>query len=247
MLVVACYLWFDPIWRHNDAFVYGPQHVRQLQKAVAKNLTVPHEFACITDRPHMFDGDKDIRPIPIDKSKHIPGTEFVKLMTFHPLGKELIGQRVFQLDLDTVIVGNIDTIVDRDEDVVVWRNPTRIPYENPKVPGRPYYNGSVILHRCGSWPAVWNYNTKLHGISGVRDTQVWMSKVLGPNAPYWDGNDGIYRLGREDTPGSGVFGELPENAKIVTFPGDQGKPWLPAVRRANPWIEQYWELPLEMA
>jgi len=247
MLTVACYLWTDPVWKHSGTFLYNPGHVRQLQKAVAKNLTIPHEFVCITDKPHAFDADRDIRPVPIDRTKHIPGTEYVKLMTFHPLSRELIGERVFQLDLDTVIVGNLDQLVDRGEDVVVWRNPTRLPYDNPVVASRPYYNGSVILHRCGTWPAVWNFNTKMP--NRPRDTQVWMSQVLGPNAPYWDGNDGIYRLAREDTPGSGVSGELPANARIVTFPGDMGKPWLPEVRKANPWIEKYWpeEVSLEVA
>lgn len=239
MLTVACYLWSDPLWRHTDAFQYGPHHVRQLQKQVAKNLTVPHEFVCITDRPHMFDADKNVRAIPINREKHIPGTEFVKLMTFHPDGKNLIGERVLQLDLDTVIVGNIDPIVDRGEDVVVWRNPSRVPYDNPSVASRPFYNGSVILHRCGTWPAVWHFNTQMPNRT-VRDTQVWMSFVLGPNAPYWDQSDGIYRLGREDTPGSGIVGDLPANARIVSFVGSEHKPWLPKVRQANRWLEQYW-------
>jgi hypothetical protein len=239
MLTVAAYLWFDEHWRHNGAFTYGPEHVRLLKSMVSKNLTVPHEFVCITDRPHLFDGDAGIRAIPLDKSTHVPGTEFVKLMTFHPMGGEMIGKRVLQLDLDTIVCGSLDEIVDRNEELVVWRNPTRVPYDKPIKAGRPYYNGSVILHTCGTMPEIWR-SFDSERPPRVRDTQVWMSNMVGPHAPYWDGRDGIYRLGRADTPGSGVTGALPENARIVTFPGDMGKPWLPEVRAANPWIERYW-------
>lgn len=233
-LVVACYLWFDEHWRHNGAFTYGPEHVRLLRSMVAKNLTVPYEFACITDRPHLFD---DIRAIPIDKTTHVPNTEFVKLMTFHPQGRDIIGKRVLQLDLDTIVCGSLDEIVNRDDDLVVWRNPTRLPYNKP-IKARPYYNGSVILHRCGTMPFIWQtFNPRQFS---ARDTQVWMSSLIGPDAPYWDGSHGIYRIARDDTPGSGIDGELPSNARIVNFVGSEGKPWNPEVRRRNPWIAQYW-------
>ena len=240
MLTVACYLWYDPMWRHSGAFTYGARHVRLLRDMVAKNITVPYEFVCITDRPHLFANSPGIRAIMIDWTTHVPGTEFVKLMTFHPNGRQIIGERVLQLDLDTVIVNNIDKIVNRDEDLVVWRNPTRIPYANPAKSSRPYYNGSVILHRCGTHPEIWKVFDQKKPTPNVRDTQVWMSVLIGPDAPYWDDRDGIYRIARADTPGSGVSGLLPDNACIVTFPGDQGKPWLPEVRKANPWIADYW-------
>lgn len=242
-LVVACYMWRDPHWRHNNSFTYGPQHVNHLYRMVTKHLSLPHEFVCITDVPpdHSIERgfEPGIRLVPLDTSKHIPNTEFVKLMTFHPRAKELIGEKVLQLDLDTIICGSLDPIVSRDEDLVVWRNPTRIPYDNPIKKGRPYYNGSVILHKCGTMTEIWcAFQPEM--AKGVRDTQVWMSHLVGPNAPYWDASDGIYRLARADTPGSGIDGELPDNARIVCFVGSDHKPNRPELREAMPWIKSHW-------
>lgn len=236
MLVVACYLWRDPQWKHANRFQYGPEHVRHLRDMVRKNLTLPHEFACFTNVPL---GDDSIRVIPLDLTTHVEGTEFVKLQTFHPLGQKMIGERVLQLDLDTAIVRNIDPLVMRNDDLVVWRNPTRLPYDKPLKPSRPYYNGSVILHRCGTMPHLWQTFDRSHS-RFIRDTQVWMSNAIGPDMPYWDQSDGIYRLAREDTPGSGITGPLPDNARIVNFVGSEAKPWDVRIRAQYPWIADYW-------
>jgi len=239
-LTVATYWWTDPNpSKFNAKYQYTADDVRLLARQVTLNLSVPHEFVVLTDRPEAFADDAGIRAVPLDLTTHIPATEFVKLMTFHPDGRKLIGEKVLQIDLDTVIVGSLDSIVSRTADLVVWRNPSRVPWDNPTRPGRPYYNGSVILHRCGTLPQMWTRFDASRPPAGVRDTQVWMSNMFGPNLPYWDGNDGIYRLAREDTPGSGVWGTLPENARIVTFPGSEGKPWDARIAAANPWIAEY--------
>jgi hypothetical protein len=107
---------------------YTADHVRQLKDMVKANLTLPHEFEVITDQPELFDDDLDIRAILIDWATHVPKTCYVRLMTFHPQGQEIIGDKVLQIDLDTLIVGNIDHLVSRDEDLVLWRNPARLPW-----------------------------------------------------------------------------------------------------------------------
>jgi len=235
MLTVATYFWHDPAGKAK--FVYQPSDVRRLKAGVARHLTVPHEFAVITDRPHLFAGDADIRAIPLAMATHVPNTCFVRLFTFHPDGARLIGERVLVIDLDTLIVGNLDLIVERDEPLVLWRNPSRIPWDKPVMPGRPYYNTSMVLHRCGTMPSLWTRFSPLN--RHCRDDQWWLSDLLGPDMPHWDGSDGVYRLGRPDTPGSGVVGELPRNARVVTFPGSEGKWWAPEIAKANPWIEEH--------
>ena len=228
MLTVATFLWGDK---------YSLDDVRRLQRVVARHLSVPHEFAVITDRPHLFDGNVDIRAIPLDMTTHVDDTCFVRLMTFHPMGAELIGERVLQIDLDTLIVGNLDSLVERDEDLVLWRNPSRIPWEKPIKSGRPYYNTSLVLHCCGTMPHL--YERFDPGFPRCRDDQWWVSDMLGPGMPYWDDSDGVYRLGRPDTPGSGIMGSLPANARIVTFPGSEGKWTEPHIMTANPWIGEH--------
>jgi hypothetical protein len=255
MLLVGCYWWTDKQWSdvHSDGFHYKPHHVRHLKDMVKRNLTVPHEFVCITDQPHVFDADRDIRPVVLDRTTHVPGKEWAKLMTFHPNGRELFGgDKLLQLDLDGIVCGNLDPIVNRTEDIVVWRNPARVPWNFPKeFARRAFYNGSVILHSLGTEPCIWNefVPNATEVMEYLRDTQIWMSKMLGPEVPYWDANDGIYRLERDDTPGSGIAGPLPENARLVFFPGSAHKPWIPEVRAALPWIADYWpeEPALEVA
>ena len=285
--VVATYYW-TPDPGSKFAAPYSPDDVRRLQRMVAKNTTVPHQFAVITDRPELFCGDPDVRAIPIDWTTHVRGTCYVRLMTFHPKGREMIGDKVLQLDLDTLIVGNIDHLLNREEELVLWRQPTRLPWHDLDAEGRrayvienspdllpdlgsvdwrnasiayrdnhgnkryvinqlrTHYNTSLLLHRCGTLPKIWRgFFTIPRNPDGTpeaefKDDQWYLSKGYGMHCPYFDGaRDGVYRIGREDTPGSGVMGELPANACIVTFPGDKGKWTLPEVREANPWIAEY--------
>lgn len=235
-LVIACY-WWEPDPGSKFAAPYTPYDVRRLQKMVARHLTVPHRFVCITDQKHRFDDDTDIHAIPIDWATHKPGTCFVRLMTFHPEGRTLFGaDRILQLDLDTLIVGNIDHLVSRPEPVVLWKNPTW----RPERPGRSLYNTSVLFHRCGTMPRVWEVFLAADKRVPAKDDQWYLSALLGSTAPTFDGeHDGVYRLARDDTPGSGVDGALPNNACIVTFPGSEGKPDRPEILARNPWIAEH--------
>lgn len=238
MLTIATYWWTPQGQAASGYHAYTPDDVRLLQRMVARHLTVPHEFVVITDRPELFAEDEAIRAVAIDWTTHVPGTCFVRLMTFSPEAREKIGERVLQVDLDTVIVGNLDDLAARTENLVMWRNPARIPYEAPAKAGRPYYNTSILLHTTGTLPELWvgfNPQRPMH-----RDDQWYLSDALGPDVAHFDGeHDGVYRLAREDTPGSGVSGELPANARIVTFPGSEGKPTNPRIVAVNPWIAEF--------
>lgn len=236
MITILTYWWNEPGFPNT----YVSDDVKRLQRMVSQNTTVPHEFAVVTDRVELFADEPDIRAIPICWDKHVPRTCSVRLMTFHPEGASMIGERVFQMDLDTIVVGNIDAIVSRTEDTVLWRNPSRVPWDKPGRPQRPLYNGSFVSHRCGAAPHVWN--EYIPDRCRWIDDQTWLSLVFGIDTPYFDGeHDGVYRLARQDTPGSGVWGSLPDNARIVTCPGDKGKPRDPIIRAANPWMEPYLE------
>lgn len=235
MITVGSYLW-TPDEGSKFAVPYGIEDVRRLQRMVADNTTVAHQFVVVTDRPELFENEPDIRAIEIDKTTHVPGTCYVRLMTFHPEGREIFGDRFVQIDLDTLIVGNIDHILHREEDLVLWRNPAR----HPSRLGRSIYNTSLLSHRCGSIPALWQAFVNL-GKANIpaKDDQWYLSDALGEDVPYFDGkHSGVYRIARIDTPGSGVWGELPANACIVTFPGSHGKPGTPEIMDGNPWLSQ---------
>lgn len=206
---------------------------------VARNLSIDHRFIVVTDQPGLFSDDDDIHAVPIDWTTHVPGTCFVRLFTFSPQAQKVLGERVLQLDLDTVIVGSFDEIVDRDEDIVIWRNPRKWALTFPEVghaKALSWFNPSIMLHSPGTWSVIWqNFDAKE---PGARDDQWLMSDYFGKDCPYWDQTHGVYRL----TPGKpwiGIHSEaLPENARIVTFPSSR-KPWLADVVSAAPWIEKH--------
>jgi hypothetical protein len=104
---------------------------------------------------------------------------------------------------------------------------------------RTYYNTSVVFHHCGTKPEIWERFDPKH--PPAKDDQWYLSDLYGMDCPYFDGeHDGVYRIGRDDTLNSGVFGELPANACVVTCPGDKGKPWMMADgMQRYPWIVEH--------
>jgi hypothetical protein len=72
--------------------------------------------------------------------------------------------------------------------------------------------------------------------------QAWISERLGWDEPYFDASNGIYGAGRlfDGKPDGGVTSELPENAKIVVFPGDR-MPDQGEVRQSHNWVEEFYK------
>lgn len=235
MITVACYLWYDPKGKCNTTYLYDAHHVQLLKSMVDRHLSIPHRFVCITDRaPSALPG---VEVVPIDMRYHVPGTRFVKLMTFRPDVDEVIGERILQLDLDTVITGNIDSIASRTEDLVLWRNP------NFGVRRRARYNTSIVLLRAGSRPELWKdfdvkkMPPKLHKLTGGTD-QAWVSYRADSDEAHWTDRDGIYGAGRLHDIVPGVRSELPANARIVFFPGKR-EPGMEETQKRHPWIREH--------
>lgn len=227
MLTVTCFLWGD---------LYSLGDVKLLRDMVDRNLSVPHDFLCITDNPEQIEGT-GIRSVAIPRLP-VPGPRFAaeKLTLWSPEIRPHLGERALFMDLDCAVVGNMDDLVQRDEPLVLWRNPARQPWHqnSPRAP----YNSSLMLFTPGEHPDIWGHYLKGYG-RGLRGDQDVVCNVVGMDNPYWDEEDGIYRLARNDVPGSGIRGELPDNARIVFFVGSEHKPWLPHIRERYPWIAQY--------
>lgn len=239
-LSVLTYLWHAPL-KHERKKAYDADDVRMLQRQAARNLAASHQFACVTDRPELFDGDDDIVAVPIDTRIHIPGTCYAKLFPFSHRAQEFLGDYVLAIDLDSIIVGDITPLLRWNEDIILWRNPLH--YWKSEALGclsnivdNPYceYNASVVFHRCGSMCEV--YHEFNPAAPQARDDQWYLSDIFAGICPEYTDNDGIYRTFRKNMTGPSVWGELPENARIITFPGDAAKPWNEATIRENPWI-----------
>lgn len=234
MITVSTFLWDDPLRQRNYKFT--PAHVVTLRNMVSRNLTVPFEFVCVTDKPFQADG---IRCAPLDWSKHVSGTCFVRLMLRHPRIAGLLGRRIFNLDLDVVIVANIDDIVNRPEPNVFWLNPNHQPGNR-----RAFYQTSVQLLTAGTLPELWtDFDPKITPTWVNRRwggaEQCWVSERLAHDQPYWDSSHGIYGAGRLGDRTDGVGTELPLNAKIVSFPGNR-EPSQPDVQERHKWIREHY-------
>lgn len=229
MLTIATFLWFDPANRRNSIYQFTAEHVNLLRLQVARNLSLPHRFVCIAVGTPL-DLHPAIRVVPLDRRTFVPGKQYAKLMIFHPGAAELIGERILLLDLDTVVVGGLDPIVERPEDLVLWRNP------NFEIPKRAFYNSSMVLVRAGSRPHLWADWTPARAAKVDAEwdgaDQAWISHYCSRDEAYWDERDGVYGAGHLKS------GVLPDNARIVFFPGKR-VPWSESERLKHPWIAEH--------
>jgi len=241
-LKVVCFFWHDKFAKCKGIYEYTPKHVNLLKRMVERHLTVPHEFVCVTDTPEQFDGT--FRTVELDKKTFVPGTRFMKLMLWRRDIGSVIGERMLYLDLDCVITRSLDPVVDRDADVVLWRNPN---FKGQHA-RRARYNTSIMLIKAGARPQLYEDFAPDHHPKSLRKSwggtdQAWVSHILDwEDEDYWTDEDGVYGAGRlirqKKSRDIGVGTELPENARIVFFPGSR-IPQLRKVRQEHPWIEKY--------
>lgn len=241
-ITFASFLWSDPARRRS--YTFTTQHAIILRNMLKRHCSIPHEFVIIADHRAVAAqlSKENIRCVPLDTSKHVPGTCAVKLMARRPDIGGILGRRIALLDLDIVITGNVDDIFWREEPNVMYRNP------NYTEGGRrAFYQGSIQLFDAGARsflytefdPAVTPglVNRRFGGME-----QAWISERLDWDEAHWTAEHGIYGAGRlfDGRPDGGVTSELPENAKIVVVPGDR-EPSQEHVQQAHEWIKEfYW-------
>ena len=249
-LTVATCLWHDPEGEHNDEYQWGWDDVYRIRDQVRDNLKGGIKFVCLTNM-EMDPDAPSVDPFInfLSEECHVPGRLFDKISLFEPV-TWVETDRILYLDLDTIICGDLTDIMSRPEPMVLWRNPAAWSGER-RSSSRAYYNSSVMLFTPGTpfTDRVWHYFNyhKSYWDAGDVVYKGWgdqdvISAALGPDMPYFDGGDGIFRLARPGEPETGIEGELPEIARIVTFPGNEGKPWLPKVRERAPWLKRYWPM-----
>ena len=230
MLTVCSFWWTDPAVAAMARYRYGPDDVFVHRDMVARNMGAPHRYVCVTDNPKALPG---IDTVPLEYATHVPGTRFAKLMLFRKgVG---IGDRVLYLDLDCVVTGALDPLVDRSDDLVLWRNP------NFGVPRRARFNTSIMLLRADSRPEIYSsFNPKRDPDDLARrwggTDQAWISERACPDEAHWTADDGVYGAGRLNDVAPGVGTELPQNARIVFFPGNR-QPKTETER--HPWIKEF--------
>lgn len=225
---------------------YSPDYVNKLYRAVARHLSLPHRFVCLTDDPTGIDPAVEIFPIPtmpVDISG--PERGWTKILTFSGNLYDLRGKCLF-LDLDLVILDSIDDFFTLDGDVLIIRD-----WLKRDGTG----NSSVYRFDIGRHPEVLQAFVKQWPSlkQQYRNEQEFISAILlqKNTLSYWPDNwcKSFKRHCMHSFPLS-LFKEpeVPAGAKIIAFHGHpnphsaiegrSGK-WY-RVMRPTSWIPRYW-------
>jgi len=237
MIDVICWKWESPPGYRSK---FTGENVNILWDMVAKNLNLPHRFSCITDNPEGI--DPDIRIIPLwDTFADLPSPTrrgpscYRRLLAFSDKAKDIIGERIFSLDLDCVITDDITPLVDRPEDFVCWGATAR----------NTHYNGGMWLLRAGTRTEVFDTFDPVRSPEITKNKHIvgsdqgWISYVLNGKDPKWTTADGVYSFRNDFVFARNV--ELPENARIVMFHG-RYDPWEARVQNQYPWVKGHYNL-----
>jgi len=234
MITIVSFKWKkdDSGYRLNSG-TYTADHVNKLFRSLKRNSTIPFRFVCVTDDKSGIDSDIEIIDL-WDKCRNLGGC-YNRLYIFSQDMKNIFGDRFLTIDLDCVVVGNIDSILTRNEDFLI-----------NKFIGKgnlnQKYNGSLIMMNSGARETVWsrfNFDESAKYLDNIRTSrlligsdQAWIQTILGENEITFSDSDGIYDY--SFLPDRQV---LPDNAKIIFFPGRVD----PSAQSEHvDWIKTYW-------
>lgn len=248
-LTFVCWKWKSPFPNDRE---FPPDAVNVLRALVAKYYGRPHRFVCITDDTTGLDPGVEACPMPetgLEELKTLrpPANRFdhrgrlVRKIQFPSCYRRLwmfseearqLGEWVFCLDLDCLIVGDLEPLVDDfPSDFVGWlREPNRWRI-------RPALAGAVYKLRTGSHTEVWEeFDPETSprqamdaGYSGT--DQAWMSyKLLPTNDRMWVDTDG---LGKPDKAG-------PRPYDRILFTAGYAPPWSEEYQGKRPWVCKRW-------
>jgi hypothetical protein len=207
MLAICTWLWGDK---------YSVVDVAKLKRGIERHLTEQHRFLVMTER------ERDWRPPPYMERHAIKDPEllahkgcFARLRMFD-YGWQInrgIDDRLVCMDLDTVITGQLDVLFNRPETFAILGGGNSV---NPCP-----FNGSLMMLRPGHHGELWS-DFSIEKARKIKfyefpDDQGWIAHKM-PNAAIWPcgRKSGIYAFQK---PGWPMNNELPQNARMVVFPG----------------------------
>lgn len=235
MLSIVCWK-----WKASEGFPtqYDSTHVNALRQMVERVYNKPYRFFCVTDDPSGLDNRVEAVPLWDDFADLYPQNGKVglscyrRLRLFSPEAGIMFGDRIVSIDLDVVLTGDMSPLWDEDVEFAMCAAFT----------SRSIYNGSMWMIKAGAREKVWhdfdpNNVARICAEQGLRGSdQAWISLCLGPDERKWTTDDGIYSYSNHLFPAGG---ELPENARLVSFNGNK-KPWQLGLRKKYEWIKEGW-------
>ncbi|PIE42292.1 MAG: glycosyltransferase [Gammaproteobacteria bacterium] len=229
---------------------YGSDYVNRLYNMVNRNLTLPFDMVCLTDRREGVNPAVQCYDIPpLDLPAGSPERGWNKLSTFESDLHGLQGQALF-LDLDVVITDNIDcffTYRPEKQFLVIhdWKRPWRITG-----------NTSVYRFQLGAFPKVLPYfRDNFEQIrNDFRNEQAFLCDFLKKEyatLDYWPTDwcrSYKYHCLKSLPWAWWQAPACPKDAKIIIFHGEVNPPdaitggggkWYRHILPA-PWIAEYW-------
>jgi hypothetical protein len=230
VLTVATFLWEKSpqgfqLPSVRGAFEYGDEHVRRLGRMLARHLTIPYRFVCISDRDVP-----GVETLPLWPDLAELGGCYRRLKVFDP-AFDMLGERFAMMDLDCVVTGSLDEMFSRPDAFVMnaYRS-TR-----PRDPDQ-HYNGGLMLMTAGARPQVWQQfdPVKTPALIAKRrrecigTDQAWIRLCLGKGEARFTA--GVYEFRQ-------LRGTLPADARVVMFAGARD----PSTSLEIPWVRQHWQ------
>lgn len=198
---------------------YNAELVARLQRAVARHLSVPHEFKCLSDV------EVPCTRIPLEHGW--PGW-WSKIEIFRP---GVVSGPTLYLDLDTVIVGSIDPLSGLAHDFAIMRNlnaswmpGSAVMWFKERAPQHIY---EIFRENPDHYMA--QYADKSQGC------------YLGDQAFIWDALERKVKFLTDEVPGlirsyrRHCMAGVPDGCAVVAFGGDK-KPW----NVKDQWVREAW-------
>lgn len=232
-------------WRNSGGWKqYGAAHVNRLFAGTSRHLAAPHRFICFTDEPEGLHPGIEALPLragaaPVPVQEKMPLRNcFRKLGLYRPdMGRICGARRLLQLDLDTVIVGDITHLAARPDDFVIYRSGSK--------GSRGFaFNTSLVLLQAGSRDAIW-FGYVADPAAAARQAsqlgwtgtdQAVVALHCSAQTPVFGTADGVLSF-RDDL--AGGRRALPPTARMVCF-YDRFDPADEALQQSSPWITSHW-------
>jgi hypothetical protein len=226
---------------------YGPEYVNRLHAMVARALSQPFRFVCLTDDRSGIAAGVDCYDIP---AVPLPGDGkergWKKIAAFAPELSGHLGATALFLDLDVVVVGALDVFFEQPGDFVIirdWYHPFVTIGNSSVFRFRPSLGSGVFNYFCSNGAAIArkHRNEQEYLTQFMRDhghlafwPKAWCRSFRLSCVPLWPRS-----LWQPPT--------IPDDSRIIVFHGDPkpptailGKRGLFLGMRPAPWVAQHW-------